>query len=107
MSNLNFFLFFVFLALLVPQSKVGFYAADADSFNVFNDVLKYVVRCHNNRDADPNAIPRREVGGEELKLYVSDECKKRIVSARCRFARNLENFPFPTFISNAVSWTFG
>lgn len=82
---------------------MGIYACDADSFESFSDVFKYVVRCHNNRDPDLNAIPKRIVGGDLLDLQVSDACKKRIVSARCRFARNLSNFAFPTFISNEVS----
>ena len=85
----------------MPESKVGFYACDADSYDSFNDPLKYVIRCHNGRDADPAAIPQR-VMGDQLDLQVSDAAKKQIVSARCRFARNLTNFTFPTFISIEV-----
>ena len=83
---------------------MGIYATDADSYETFGDVFRYVVRCHNNRDPDLNAIPKRIVGGDLLDLAVSDACKEHIVSARCRFARNLGNFAFPTFISNEVSF---
>ena len=90
------------IGLRVPNSKVGFYATDADCYDVFGDPLKYVVHSHNMRDADPNAIPQRVVGGDQLSLQVSDACKERIISARCRFARNLTNYVFPTSISPKV-----
>lgn len=67
--------------------------------------MKYVIRSHNMRDPDPKSIPQRVVGGDQLNLQVSDACKERIISARCRFARNLANYVFPTSISPKV-WQY-
>jgi len=81
----------------IPNSKCGLYAADAESYNVFKDITTFVVNGHNLQPFDkpapdfgepPKFVP--------LDLKLSADAAARVVSARCRFARNVDGYAYPT-----------
>ena len=79
-----------------PDSKIGCYAGDMESYEVFSDVFEYVLKNYHH------SVENKAGKGYDLKkinFNLSKEAKKLIVSSRVRFARNIAALPFPSSMS--------
>ncbi len=82
-----------------PDSSIGLYAGDEESYALFSDLFSPVIRAYHNHegnhisDFDKPDIPC-------LDLPDPDPEKEFIRSTRIRVARNLKGFPFPPHISS-------
>ncbi len=70
-----------------PDSSIGVYAPDAESYDVFAALLTPIVRAHHGVDTGPPIGP----GLFQRRHGVLDE----VLSTRVRVARNLGGFAFP------------
>jgi protein-arginine kinase len=77
-----------------PDSSIGAYAPDADSYDVFAPLLHPIIVAHHHLDDLPasSAEPRPDLVGE-VSHQLGD-----VVSTRVRVARNLAGFAFPAGI---------
>ncbi|SLM30529.1 Arginine kinase [Desulfamplus magnetovallimortis] len=98
--------------IINPDSYVGIYAGDAESYKTFESIFNPVIESyhsinirelekhvesatqhHNNKD-HVKFFPKHK-----LELPDPDPEKKYIISTRIRLARNLDGFPFTTSIN--------
>ena len=80
-----------------PDSSVGIYAGDGQSYRVFAKIFRPVIESYHRVSADgihPSDLS--PMGGESSPTY-----NHRILSYRIRIARNLAGFPFPPHV-NAI-----
>ena len=78
-----------------PDSAIGIYAGDAESYKVFSPVFDPVIFEYHNFPKGRDHVP------DFTKPYLPliDPEKKYILSTRIRVARNLEDFCFPAHMS--------
>jgi arginine kinase len=81
--------------ILNPDSEIGIYAGDAETYNTFSEILDLIIADYHayqphNWHVSDISIPS---------LPILDIRNKYIVSTRIRVARNLDGFPFTTSIS--------
>lgn len=79
-----------------PDSTVGLYAGDAESYDILYDIFQPVI-------SDYHALKKNkphESNLENCAFPNPDPKQNYIISTRIRVARNLSGFPFPTFINN-------
>lgn len=81
-----------------PDSSVGVYAGDEESYSLFAPLLDNVIEDyhgHNSKDVHPRTSSTDKVDGVED----MDPSGKFILSTRIRVGRNLKGFPFAPAIS--------
>ena len=77
----------------IPSSKVGIYATDEDSYQVFHDLFTFT--CIELYGIGQNS------SGEQTNDEGIDRKFDAVVSVRVRSARNFSGFAFPSFITQA------
>jgi hypothetical protein len=93
----------VIAGVAIPNSKCGLYAADAESYELFEDITTFVVNGHNLRPFDTVCTKQGPPNKfEPLTIKLSADAAARVKSSRCRFARNLNGYAFPTAMSKEV-----
>jgi creatine kinase/arginine kinase len=78
-----------------PDSDIGIYAGDTESYQVFSEIFDLII-------ADYHALTQNKHHKTDLSfsnLPSLDPENKYIISSRIRVARNLDKYPFTTFIS--------
>jgi arginine kinase len=78
-----------------PDSDIGIYAGDAESYEVFSEIFDPVIEEYHSFTKEKNHI--NDFSFSSLKPL--DPENKYIISTRIRVARNLDGFPFTPFIS--------
>ncbi|XP_070191191.1 arginine kinase-like [Littorina saxatilis] len=83
------------------DSGVGIYAADPESYTVFQDMLDPVIKdYHKLKSSDPIAHPTSDFGDlDTIELPDLDPENELIVSTRIRVARSHKDFAFPPVLS--------
>ncbi|KAI9579933.1 arginine kinase isoform X2 [Glossina fuscipes] len=81
--------------LTFHNSSCGVYAADVESYEMFNKLFDPVIRdYHGQLETDKEQLqPEAEFGNPD-EIENMDPEKKYILSTRIRVARNIEGFPF-------------
>lgn len=83
--------------ILNPDSDIGIYAGDAESYETFSELFDPII-------ADYHALTQGKHHKSDLAcsaLPSLDPENEYIISTRIRVARNLDEFPFTTFISKS------
>ncbi len=83
-----------------PDSGIGIYAGDEESYALFSDLFSPVILAYHNHEAN-HISDFDKPDSPCLDLPDPDPEKEFILSTRIRVARNLEEFPFPPHISAA------
>ena len=78
-----------------PDSSIGLYAGDAETYDIFSDIFDPVISAYHG--FEKNARHRSDL--KKCDLPNPDTKKKYIISTRIRTARNIKGFAFPPFIS--------
>ena len=78
-----------------PESKIGCYAADKESYQVFSGLFKPIIETYHNKTISGQHPTNRHIDGIDFSGVNSNY----IVSTRVRVARNLAAFAFPSYIS--------
>ena len=80
-----------------PDSSIGAYAPDAESYETFGPLFNDIIRAyHGHGAADKH---RRDLNPANLKISAFAASGDRILSTRIRVGRNLEGFAFAPGIS--------
>ena len=100
-----FCLLFIISGEDIPESCQGIYASDPDAFCVFRELFDPIIRDTHGLTGSDVEQPDLEFGDPkhsdlDLKEY---DVKSLIISTRVRVARNIDGFPFSTFIDNDVN----
>ena len=80
--------------IINPDSDIGLYAGDGETYEIFNEIFDLIIadyHCYS-----PKKSHLTDFSFSSIPLL--DPENKYIVSTRIRLARNLDTFPFPTFI---------
>lgn len=78
-----------------PDSHIGIYAGDAESYRIFSPVFDPIIREYHNLSGHNTHIPDLSVPA----LPLLDPKGKYVLSSRIRVARNVMPFSFPPHIS--------
>ena len=81
--------------ILNPDSDIGIYAGDTETYKIFSEIFDLII-------ADYHSFTQKNQHISDLSfsnLPSLDPDNKYIISTRIRVARNLDGFPFTTFIS--------
>ena len=78
-----------------PESKIGCYAADKESYSVFAGLLNPIIETYHNKQISSQHPKNTNIDGIDFSGIDSNY----IVSTRVRVARNLTAFAFPSYIS--------
>ncbi|MCP3899237.1 MAG: arginine kinase [Desulfobacteraceae bacterium] len=81
--------------VLNPDSEIGIYAGDEESYQIFSEIFDPVIGDYHSIIPDNQPVSNLSYSD----ISPLDPENKYIVSTRIRVARNLNKFPFPTFIS--------
>ncbi|XP_016952522.1 arginine kinase [Drosophila biarmipes] len=77
------------------EAPVGIYAADADSYDVFNKLFDPIIKdYHGQMDNENDVLQKDPDFGNVDEIENLDPERKYIMSARIRLARNIEGLPF-------------
>jgi len=77
------------------EAPVGIYAADADSYDVFNKIFDPIIKdYHGQMDNENDVLQKDPDFGNVDEIENLDPERKYILSARIRLARNIEGLPF-------------
>lgn len=80
-----------------PDSSIGVYAGDAESYSVFGDFLKHVIADYHQHDVSTRH--RRDFNSKNLRVTDLDPSGEKIISTRIRVGRNVHGYAFPPAIS--------
>ncbi|MEX1014747.1 MAG: phosphagen kinase [Candidatus Paceibacterota bacterium] len=80
-----------------PDSSIGAYAGDEESYGVFAPLFDPIISEYHDYDLNHNH--RRDFDESNLKIDSLDPSGERIISTRIRVARNIKGIPFPSAIS--------
>jgi len=79
-----------------PDSSIGIYAGDKESYNLFSKIFNQVIKAYHGCPID--LIHQSDL---TIKYLVNpDPSGKQILSFRIRVARNIAGFPFPPLINS-------
>jgi creatine kinase/arginine kinase len=81
-----------------PDSSIGIYAGDAESYQLFSKIFKPVIEAYHGCPTD--RIHRSDLS--RIALSDSDLSCGHIQSFRIRVARNIADLPFPPLIDSAT-----
>lgn len=80
-----------------PDSSVGIYAGDAESYELFRDVYNPVIQSYHK--FGPESVHKSDLGDDDFSLENLDPEGTRINSTRIRVGRNLAGLPFAPAIT--------
>lgn len=80
-----------------PDSKVGMYAPDQESYTTFAPLFDAVIADYHNFSADRKHVTNFDISNKDVDNI--DPTGKYIISTRVRVARNPLGFPFPGAIT--------
>lgn len=83
-----------------PDSGVGIYAPDADSYTVFADLFDPVIEDYHNGFKKTDLHPARDFGDGSAFVNVDPE-GQYVISTRVRCGRSLEGYPFNPCLTEA------
>lgn len=79
-----------------PDSKIGCYAGDAESYTLYSPIFSYVIqKYHEYNPYIQNAVTQ-ETTSFNFTKEDQNTLSNNIVSTRIRVARSLSSFPFPS-----------
>ena len=81
-----------------PDSEIGCYAADADSYTKFAKIFDYVIQHYHK--LDNHVKQKNDFNVDDLPEFLPS-VRKKIKSVRIRVARCLDKFPFTSQMSKA------
>ncbi len=84
-----------------PDSNIGLYAGDAESYRLFSDVFEPVISDYHSFCPDD----RYHRDFSECHLPPPDPEGGYVVSTRIRLARNIARYPFPACIGSQTRYT--
>ncbi|NRA73498.1 MAG: arginine kinase [Rickettsiales bacterium] len=79
-----------------PDSKIGCYAGDAESYTMFSPIFSHAIKNYHNYD--PYSLDNKNTKIVKFNFTKEDRkiLSKNVISTRIRVARNLSSFPFPS-----------
>lgn len=81
-----------------PDSSIGVYAGDEESYDVFSLLFNPIIADYHNHDL--NKGHRRDFDVKNLNISENlDPSGERIISTRIRVGRNISRIPFPAGVS--------
>jgi len=81
--------------IINPDSDIGIYAGDAESYETFSELFNPIINDYHTFTQGKHHT--RDLACSDLPAL--DPENKYIISTRIRVARNIDGFPFTTFIS--------
>jgi len=84
-----------------PDSRIGLYAGDAESYRLFSDVFEPVISDYHSFCPDD----RYKRDFSDCHLPPPDPEGRYVISTRIRLARNIAGYPFPACIGSQTRYT--
>ena len=79
-----------------PDSKMGCYAGDAESYTAFKPIFSYVIKKYHKYDPYTASDSNNEITKFNFTKEDFSVLSNNVVSTRIRVARNLSSLPFPS-----------